>query len=163
MVGVSGLWCAGTESVWFGTRCLLAAGPLCYGCAAVCLPANWLSNSSPALRHLPPHSPVRGLGDVTKLVITIIKLCGCDEGKWPMSFSCVFVTVQAMGILSNKESSLVIELSSLIIRNASMVSNKINIYPIAVLTEFDVIMKVLASLATIYLVKYPGIGIGIVG
>ena len=69
MVGVSGLWCAGTESVWFGTRCLLAAGPLCYGCAVVCMPANWLSNSSPALRHLPPHSPVRGLGDVTKSAI----------------------------------------------------------------------------------------------
>ena len=47
MVGVSGLWCAGTESVWFGTRCLLAAGPLCYGCAAVCLPEHLLSNSSP--------------------------------------------------------------------------------------------------------------------
>ena len=68
-----------------------------------------------------------------------------------------------MSISSNKESSLVTELSSLIIRNASMVSNKINIYHIAVLTEFDVIVKVLASLASIYLVKYPGIGIGIVG
>ena len=107
MVGVSGLWCAGTESVWFGTRCLLAAGPLCYGCAVVCMPANWLSNSSPALRHLPPHSPVRGLGDVTKFAIFkfLLNCPGLREvnGEWTIP---VFLWQQAMNFISNRESSI---------------------------------------------------------